>query len=367
MNRLIGIIHLDKEQDFLNELTAFRCGAAVPFGGRYRVIDFVLSNMANARIKNILIFAQQKYRSLVDHVATGKAWNLERKRGGLSILPPDWHERAEQPNGDLQHFHRNRHILERDGAEYVLLTGTQHICTIDYENVFYEHLHSGHDVTVVYQPLAKQGSEHENERKLVLTDDGLVSGAVIDPANRNVYMGMLILKKSLLLELVDDCLSRNRQSFFEGIIAHLERLTVGTYRYTDYLSVINSIESYYKHSMALLEPATYKELFHALQTVYTKGKDEPPARFGTRARTSGSLIANGCIIEGTVENSILFGGVHVKPHASVRNSIIMQRSTIHEGSHVSRIIADKDAHITSKRIIRGTVHRPYVIAKRKVM
>lgn len=364
----MGIIHLDKEADFLNELTSYRCGAAVPFGGRYRIIDFVLSNMVNARIENIVVFPRQKYRSLLDHLATGKAWDLERKKGGLCILPPDWHDQADQAEGNLQHFHHNRHLLERDGAEYVLLTGTQHICTIDYQDVFYEHLHSGHDVTVVYQPFAAQGSEHDNEMKLVLTDDGLVSGAAIDPANRNLYMGMLILKKSLLLELVDDCLSRNKHHLFsDGIIAHLDRLTVGTYRYTDYLSVINSVESYYKHSMALLEPATYKKLFHALQTVYTKVKDEPPTRFGTRAKASGSLIANGCIIEGTVENSILFCGVHIKPHASVRNSIIMQRSTIHEGSHVSRIIADKDAHITSKRIISGTSHRPYLIAKRKVM
>ncbi len=198
MSKLMGVIHLDGEQDLLKELTYFRCGAAVPFGGRYRLIDFVLSNMVNARIRDIAVFTRRKYRSLMDHLETGKSWDLDRKRGGLFILPPDWNDPTDFSQGELQHFHNNRDFFDRGSADYVLITGTQHICNIDYDKVFQEHLRSGSDVTVIYQPISHLEHEHRYEKKLDLDENRFCNKYYNRSTNHNLYMGMFIIKKSTI-------------------------------------------------------------------------------------------------------------------------------------------------------------------------
>lgn len=137
---VMGVINLDNEQDFLNELTYFRCGAAVPFGGRYRLIDFVISNMTNAGLIDIAVFTRKKYRSLMDHLGKGKAWDLDMKYGGLFILPPDWNDPTDISKGDLQHFHNNLDYFRRGKADYVLISGSQHVCNINYQEVYEQHL-----------------------------------------------------------------------------------------------------------------------------------------------------------------------------------------------------------------------------------
>lgn len=368
MSKLMGVIHLDGEQDLLRELTYFRCGAAIPFGGRYRLIDFVLSNMVNARVQDIAVFTRRKYRSLMDHLGTGKSWDLDRKRGGLFILPPDWNDPTDFSQGDLQHFHNNRDFFDRGRADYVLVTGTQHICNIDYDRVFQEHLDSGNDVTFVYQPVQHLEHEHRYEKKLDLDENGFVTDLTTDASNHNLYMGMFMIKKSLLLELVDHCIARQKANLLlDGIIANLDCLTVRAYAYQGYLSVINSVESYYKHSMSLLDINVYTQLFLNRKPIYTKVKDEPPTRYAKEATVQGSLLANGCVIEGTVENSILFRGVHIHKNAVIRNSIVMQRCDIHGGTVLENVILDKDIVISPERTIIGAPEHPYVIAKRKVI
>ncbi|MDT8862068.1 glucose-1-phosphate adenylyltransferase subunit GlgD [Alkalihalobacillus sp. MEB130] len=368
MEKLIGVIHLDGEMDFLKELTYFRCGAAVPFGSRYRMIDFVLSNMVNSQIQDIAVFARQKYRSLMDHLGTGKPWDLDRKRGGLFILPPDWNDPTDFSRGDLQHFHNNRDFFTRGLGEYVLVTGSHHICNIDYRKVFQKHLDSGADVTAIYQSVSELEPEHCTEKKLELDEDGNVINITTDATNHHLFMDMYILKKSLLLELVDYCIARKKDNLLlDGIIANLDRLTVASYHYTGYLAVINSVESYYKHSMSLLNVDVYTQLFLNRKPIYTKSKDEPPTKYAKGATTKRSLLANGCVIEGTVENSILFRGVHVHKDAVVRNSIIMQRCEIQKGTLLENVILDKDIIISPDRTFIGAAENPYIIAKRKVL
>ncbi|TWI56171.1 glucose-1-phosphate adenylyltransferase subunit GlgD [Halalkalibacter nanhaiisediminis] len=368
MSKLMGVIHLDGEQDLFGELTYFRCGAAVPFGGRYRIIDFVLSNMVNARIRDVAVFTRRKYRSLMDHLETGKSWDLDRKRGGLFILPPDWNDPTDFSLGELQHFHNNRDFLDRGSADYVLITGAHHICNIDYGKVFAEHLRSGVDVTLIYQNVQQLEHEHRFEKKLDLDQNRFVKNITTDATNHNLYMGMFIIRKALLLEIVDYCIARRKENLLQdGIIANLDRLKVRAYAYKGYLSVVNSIESYFKHSMALLDVDAYTQLFLNRKPIYTKVKDEPPTRYTKDAKVKGSLFANGCVIEGTVENSILFRGVHVHKNAVVRNSIIMQRCNIQEGTVLENVILDKDIIISPDRTIIGPPEHPHVIAKRKVI
>ncbi|MFC0472377.1 glucose-1-phosphate adenylyltransferase subunit GlgD [Halalkalibacter kiskunsagensis] len=368
MEKLMGVIHLDSEQDLLKELTYFRCGAAVPFGSRYRLIDFVLSNMVNSTVFDIAVFTRRKYRSLMDHLGTGKPWDLNRKRGGLFILPPDWNDPTDLSKGDLQHFHNNRDFFDRGLADYVLITGSHHICNIDYQKVFQEHLAYGADVTAIYKSVKTLEDEHAIEKKLELDVNGNVSNITTDANNHNLFMGMYILKKSLLIELIDYCIARQKENLLlDGIIANLNRLTVRPYEYRGYLSVINSIESYYKHSMSLLDIDVYTQLFLNRKPIYTKPKDEPPTKYTKSAITNNSLLANGCVIEGTVENSILFRGVHVHKGAVIRNSIVMQRCEIKEGTLLDNVVLDKDIVLSPNRTFIGAPENPYIVAKRKIL
>ncbi|UOE95394.1 glucose-1-phosphate adenylyltransferase subunit GlgD [Alkalihalobacillus sp. LMS39] len=368
METMLGVINLDSEHDFLNELTYFRCGAATPFGGRYRLIDFVLSNMTNANIRDIAVFTRKKYRSLMDHLGTGSSWDLDRKHGGLFILPPDWNDPTDISKGDFQHFHNNRDFFSRSTSQYVLISGSQHICNINYNEALEAHLSSGADITVLYKSMDMLEDEHQHCFKLHMNPLGRVMEITKDHYNHNVFLGMFILKKSLLLELVDHCIARGMSNFFEdGIIQHLSSLIVYGVPYHGHLAVINSIESYYKHTMSLLNPDVYQSLFFQDQLIFTKVKDEPPAKYLTGSKVKNSLVANGCIIEGEVENCVLFRGVHIKKGASIKNSIIMQRCEIEENVRLDRVIIDKDVHLLADRTLIGAAKQPYVVAKRKVI
>ncbi|WP_078552546.1 glucose-1-phosphate adenylyltransferase subunit GlgD [Bacillus alkalicellulosilyticus] len=368
METMLGVINIDNENDYLKELTYFRCGATTPFGGRYRLIDFPLSNMTNSGIHEIAVFARRKYRSLMDHLGTGSSWDLDRKHGGLFILPPDWHDPSDISKGDLQHFHNNRDFFERSVSKYVLITGSQHVCNIDYRQAFKQHLETNADVTIIYKTINELEEEHQLCHKLAVDEAKKVTEITNDHANPNVAMGTFIIKKSLLLELVDYCIARGMENFFiDGIIHQLPALAVYGYEYKDYLAVINSIQSYYKHSMSLLQPAVYRDVFFNHQTIYTKVKDQPPAKYIKGSSVKNSLIANGCVIEGEVENCILFRGVHVKKGASIKNSIIMQRCEINENVTLQNVILDKDVCLNPDRTLVGVMEQPFVVAKRKVI
>lgn len=368
MKSLMGVINLDYEHDFLHELTYFRCGAAVPFAGRYRLIDFVLSNMVNSNITDVAVFARRKYRSLMDHLGTGDPWDLDRNRGGLFILPPDWNDPTDISQGDLQHFHNNRDFFARGQAAYVLISGSQHLCNINYDDVFQFHLEKNADVTVIYKQVETLEDEHKQCHKLEYDATGRITSINNDHDNHHVSLDMIIIKKDLLLTLVDDCIAHGMDHFFrDGIMHRIANLKVYGYEYKGFHAVINSLESFYKHNLALLNPSTYRQLFSGKQRIFTKVKDEPPAKYLSHANVTHSLVANGCVIDGTVENSIIFRGVHIEKGAVVKNSIIMQRCDIKENAHIENVILDKDITLSKDRMLVGAEELPFVVAKRKVM
>ncbi len=364
----MGVINLDAEQDLLGELTYFRCGAAVPFGGRYRLIDFVLSNMVHANLNEISVFTRRKYRSLMDHLGTGKDWELGHLKGGLFILPPDWNDPTDISKGELQHFHNNRDFFNRGQADHVLITGSQHVCTIDFKKVFDHHLKTDADVTAVYHPNSNSLGANPFSMKLEIDGYGRATSLMNDPHNPNHYMNMFIIKKSLLLDVVDSCISRHKSFLFEeGIMEHADTLKISTYAYDGYLAVIDSLASYYQHSMHLLDHKKFEGLFLREKPLLTKIKNEPPTVYKEGSHVSNSLLANGCTIEGQVENSILFRGVKVEPGAVIENSIIMQRCVISSGTVLRNVILDKDITLTPNQTLIGATEQPYVVAKRRVI
>jgi len=325
--------------------------------------------MANSKISKVAIFAHTKYRSLMDHVGSGRNWDLHNRHGGLFVLPPVVDDMNDLRKGDLFHFFQNRDYFNRSREEYVVVTRSHMVCNIDFSKVLEQHLESEADITVVCK--REQEPFPGKSRKLKLD----ASGRVIEmqdhygPLNSDMKnMEMYVMKKELLLDLVETTLARGKDHLVRhAIMTRLTQLHIRAYEYEGYLGVMNTINSYYTNSMKLLEPHIWRDLFFNPGPIYTKVKDEPPASYLEGAKTSHSLIANGCVIEGTVINSVLFRGVTVGRGAVVRNSIIMQNGVISERSNINHVILDKEVHIQAEQDIRGAADSPFVAIKRKVI
>ncbi|RSL30560.1 glucose-1-phosphate adenylyltransferase subunit GlgD [Salibacterium salarium] len=368
MDRIAGIINLDHEHDVLEELTYFRCGAAVPFAGRYRMIDFILSNMTNSRIVTVALFTRRKYRSLMDHLEQGKAWDLDRTRGGLFILPPDWNDPTDISRGDLQHFHNNFDFVHRALADYILVTGSQNICNIDFQEVLAEHKEAKADVTVVYKKVDELYPEHQLSHKLTIDDQQRVSAIHNERSEKNVYMDIFLVKKELICDMIEDCIAHGNAHFFlDAIKAKHSSLHIHAYEYKGMHALVNSIESYYRNSAKLLDADVHDQLFKQDAPILTKVKNEAPSKYLPDSHVSNTLVANGCVIDGHVENSILFRGVRIGEGAVIKDSIIMQRCDIARNAHLENVILDKDCRISEGQTLIGATKKPYVVPKRKVI
>lgn len=362
-NDFIGVINLDDELDQLNELTYFRCGAAVPFAGRYRLIDFALSNMTSAGAVDIALFVRRKYRSLMDHLGEGKSWDLDRNHGGLFILPPDWNDPTDISQGDLQHVHNNLDFFYRSSGKYMVHSGSRHISKVDMRDVLKQHQESGADITLVYKPVGKLRPEHDACVRLDVDESGWVTDIHQELQHPNIYLEMFIMDKYKYLELVKDCIAHGKSSFFrDAVQGNRKGLKIGAYAYQGYHAVINSVESYYANSLELLNRDQYEDLFMD-NDIRTKIKYEVPAKYLDGASVQESLVANGCTIGGSVEGSILFRGVQVGKGARIINSIIMQKCVIEEDAVIENVIMDKDVRLSKGVTLIGDTKKPFVIAK----
>lgn len=366
---LMGVINLIHEADEMEALTAGRCLATVPFGGRYRLIDFVLSSMVNSGVPRVAVFAHTKFRSLMDHVGSGSNWDLHRKQNGLFVLPPTIEDMTDFGKGDLYQFYRNRDYFASSKLEYVAITRSHMVCNVDFVKVLDQHRESGADITVV----CKSSPEGVTglARKVKLNDHGRVV-EMQDHFGRLdsdiVSMEMYILKRELLLDLVETSLAQGRDHFVRHtILSRLDRLKVHAYMHEGVLGVVNNIAAYYRHSMELLQPEIWRELFFHPGMVYTKVKDEPPTRYRSGADVTNSLVANGCDIEGSVTGSILFRGVKVARGAVIRNSIVMQNGIVSRGGVLDNCILDKDVEIRPDQQLKGAANMPFIAVKRKII
>jgi glucose-1-phosphate adenylyltransferase len=370
MKNVTGIINLNESEELLQQITRHRPLAGIPFGGRYRLIDFTLSNMVNSGIYNVGILAQTKYRSLLAHLRSGKEWDLARKQDGLFILPP-----AETPKpgilkGDIENFHSHLDYIQKSKQKYVIISGSSLICNINYREAFRYHQEMQADITVLYKELADT-EKFSQDIVLDIGDDGRVFG--MKPYSNtmtkaNVFMGMYIMEKKLLGQLIAECIMcGGRDLIRDGLAKNIGGLKIYGYRYDGYVARIHSLQSYYRHSMALLNPDIWRELFFKPGVIYTKVKDGPPVKYKESAEVQNSLVANGCVIEGTVENSILFRAVKVAKGAHIKNCIIMQQSEIGENALLENIICDIDVRIARGKRLIGENSYPVVLTKGAVV
>ena len=277
MNRCLGIINLDESERRMEELVNNRPLASVPFGGRYRIIDFVLSNMTNSGIESIGVFTKNKSRSLMDHISNGKPWDLDRKTDGLRVF--NFGDDIPFLN-DVHNFYNNIDFLELSKYDYVLLSPSYMICNIDYAEALKDHIQSKNDITIIYKNVRNADSAFEDcdvvnldeNKKVVSMGRNIARSSVA-----NISMEMYIMKKSLFIDMLEKCMLNGVYKKIKSFINNnVSALNVGTYEFKGYLACINSLNSYYNANMDLLKKKVAKELFNKDNPIYTKGKSEPP-------------------------------------------------------------------------------------------
>jgi glucose-1-phosphate adenylyltransferase len=373
MKNVLGIINLHENEELLKEMTRQRPLGAVPFGGRFRLIDFILSNMVNSGINAVGIVAKQQYRTLMDHLRSGKEWDLDRKRDGLFLLPSEHvHYSNSIYKGDLEHFHNQIDFFKKCSQDYVLIACSHIIYNLNFKEAYQSHLESRADITILYkEEQPRPGKSFSLATLVSVGDDGWVTDMEVKLGRitkGKIGLEAYIMSKELLLQIIEDCVARGEFDLTkEGIIKNIHRYKIRGFPFRGYMATINSIYDYYRASMELLNRDVRQELFNESGPIYTKVKDEAPANYREYAAVSNSLVANGCIIEGRVENSLLFRSVRVHKGAHIKNSIIMQKGEIGVNAALENVICDKDVTITDGKRLSGARNYVMVIEKGMVV
>ncbi len=373
-NNTLGLIFSENPEANLGVLMNSRALAAVPVGGRYRIIDFMLSNMVNSGIANVGITTGHRHQSLNDHLGSGKAWDMARKENGLFILPPPENTDSNMRlAGGIDNINSAMSYLRRSHQEYVLISDCNTICNINFEEVMEYHMENEADITVIYTAV-DQLSTKELGRHIMLDVDeaGLVTDIQIYPKRQKSnfsYMHMMYIKKDLLIDLVDDCLAHDEHSLSKDILLKsLKKRKIYGYEFKGYKKKIDSIKSFFEFNLEMLEPEVRHELFgNDESSIYTKVKDSVPTRYGKNAEVVNSFIADGCYIDGDVENCIIFRGVKVGKGSKLKNAVIMQNSQIMENCTVENAIFDKEVILRENKKMIGQETYPLMIGKRTIV
>ena len=371
MMNALGLIFSNIHEDSVREITQKRTMASLPFGGRYRIVDFVLSNMTNAGINTVGIITKTNYQSLMDHVGSGKEWDLARKNGGLHFLPPYGGTTSNFVyKGKVQALKSVFGFLTKTKERYVVLSDCDTIANVDLNEMFDFHIRKGADITMAYAP--RQITAEEASKSTVLSvdfDDRVIRMAAggSDEGFQKVSMNLWIMEKNYLMSLVDEATVQGARHMEEEVLApKIRQIKIYGYRFKGYSAKIDSMANYFARNMDLLDRNVRKDLF-GVNKIYTKIKDAVPTYYAEGSSVSNSLVGDGCIIEGTVRNSILFRGVKVEKGAVVEDSILMQDSTICENSHLHAAILDKNVVIKDNRNLSGFETYPLYVAKGKVI
>jgi len=372
MNAL-GIIFSDMHDWNMTELASHRSVAAIPFGGRYRLVDFTLSNMVNSGVNKMCIITKSNYRSLMEHVGSGKDWDLSRKKGGVLIFPPyALGENHGLFQGRLDALKRVLGYITSSREKYVILSDCDVLYNIDYNDVIKFHEDKNAEITAVYTKttIDKENSTHKilyNMDESQRANDILVYP--ITEGEYNVGLDTWVINKDFLEMLIYDAIAHNLKDFSHDVLAaKVKTMKIYCYEYEGYYAHIDSLKSYYKNSMELLCINKLNSLFYAKTgSIYTKTKDSPPTKYGMKAAVESSLIASGCTIEGSVYNSIIFRGVKIGKNSIVKNSILMQHTTVGENAKLDSIITDTYAFVKSDRILLGYTNCPFFIKKYSII
>ena len=373
----LGILFPNSYDSLVPDLVSERLMASIPFASRYRLVDFILSSMANCGIDNISLIVRRNYHSLMDHLGSGREWDLTRKNGGLNLVPPYAEKTVSIYNGRVEALAGILDFLKEQKEKYVVMADTNLAVNFDFNALIQAHMDSRADVTVAYreEPLPGDLTGHRDIGKslyyTLAIDNGRVTKMYMnssEPGVQNISMNIYIIDRELLIDQINTAYVRGQVFFERDILApQLERLNVQAFRYDGYVARISSMKSYFNENMKMLDDANVDALFSAGNPIYTKIRDDNPARYINGSKVSNIMAADGCIIEGEVENSILFRGVRIGKGARVKNCVLMQDTVIEADASVEYVVTDKNATITRDRIIKGAVTFPVYVAKYQIV
>ena len=367
-----GLIFSNIHDSAIPEMTTERTMASVPFGCRYRLIDFSLSNMVNSGITKIGIVAHDNYQSLLDHIGTGKDWDLARRSGGIKILPPfitafDGASSAKLYNTRLEALMGVTPFISRCTEEYLVISDCDGICNIDLTKVIDQHIANNADLTIVTRKLLADESDIRDITAIASDENGAVvdaSAYVKGITGDEVSTNIMVVSRMFLLGALRDAAAHGYKHFFRDVVSRrLGRARIFSYLYDKTFIQISSLESYFSSSMALLDPKVREELFSAKSPIFTKLRNSAPTRYAEGSSVKNSYVADGCVIEGTVENCILFRGVRIGKGTTVKNCVLLQDTFTGNNVSLNCVITDKNVVICDGRVLAGHSTMPFFIPK----
>lgn len=372
----LGIVFPNTYDKIVPELTSERLMASIPFGSRYRMIDFVLSSMVHSGIDNISILVRENYFSLLDHIGSGREWDLARKNGGVNIFPPFAQKNMGVYGGRIEAIANILRFLQSQKEKYVVMTDTNIAMNFDFKALIDAHVASGADVTIAYkkEELPEKTPAMDNTKQSFYytfdLDGDRVTKIHLNSQKtgvQNFGMNIYVMERELLVDTINTAFIGGAVYFERDVLVpKLEELKVCAYEYTGYTSRISGLKSYFDENMKLLDEDNLEQLFSG-NSIYTKIRDDNPTRYIGDAKASNVMVADGCVIEGEVENSILFRGVKVGKGAKVKNCILMQDTIVEAGANVEYVITDKKVTISESKELKGAESYPVFIAKRQIV
>jgi len=367
MGNVLGLVFANMHDTTLGDMTKNRTMGSVMFGGRYRLIDFPLSNMVNSGISEVGVITKSNYQSLLDHLGSAREWDLARKKGGLYILPPFGNVESTLYRGRIEALYGAMSFIKHSRAKYVILSDCDVVTNIDYKPIVAAHIESGADITAVAHTGVYSSEDIKTSTVFNVDADKNVTSVFINPdisGTCTTSLNVFVMSMDFLIETVNDAMARGNVSFERNILQEKCReLKIKIYEYDNYFSKLNSPESYFKSNMALLEPENARKLFVPKRSIYTKVSDNAPVKYDLDSKVSNSLIADGCIIEGEVENSVLFRGVKVGKGAKVKNCILMQGTVVGDNAELNYLITDKNVSICENHILTSSPQYPMYVGK----
>lgn len=363
MNNVMGLITTNYSSENFSKLADIRPIATLPIGGRYRLVDFPLSNLVHSGIRTVGVTSAYRYRSLIDHLGAGKEWSLSRKDDGLYILPGSaYGMKRFQGKFLLRDLINNRPFLDRATEDYVIVSASNKIYNIDFHQMVDQHIETGAEITMLYKEVAN--ADMKAGHFMDLAHDG----SVISVKNSAMgiaawFLDCFIINRETLLNLMEWYSNMDYIDMMEIITDNLSRMKIQSYNFTGYVGAVDSTYDYMQCSMDLLDPKVRNELFYSSKMIFTKIQDAPPAKYLEGCKVSNSIISSGAIVEGDVENSILSRNVKIGKGAVVKNCVILQRCVIEPGAVLENVICDKFAHVSENVRLSGTKYSPLVIEK----
>lgn len=373
-----GIIFSNLHDKNIPELTLKRTMASVPYACRYRLIDFALSNMVNSGITSVSVITHYNYQSLMDHIGAGKDWDLARRSGGIKILPPYMTAYANNQNAlynsRMEALKSVNYSLSRFTSDYVVLSDCDVICNVDLNDMINDHVNNNADITIAIKRVLLT-PESASRNVIVDADEtGRITDVNAYPTNVSGYhdinLNIVVINRKYLQSVVLDAIAHGYTSFNRDILSrNASRRNYRVYKYDGYFANINSLTDYFHHSMELLgSPENRDQLFRVKnRPIYTKVRNSAPTKYASSSNVKNSLIADGCIIDGNVENSLIFRGVKVGRGATIKNSILFQDTVIGENVFMNCVVTDKNVVVRDGRILSGHETLPFFIEKGKLV